>query len=228
MNGKSQIGTVPLALSSAALYVVVAGAAGYLIPDTRPSRPAAATAAATADVAPTDTRTLPMITTTTTTPPIPTTTAPPPNTTAPPAGFQPVEAPGGLVTIAPEGWPVATGTVATTLVVTDPANRRREVRLGGAPVTDPARPLLDRITAAAVEREREPGHTRLALAGTRIREFPGVRWEFEHVVDGTSTRAAVVYWETNGIEYVIYSAGPPEEWAATQSRLTAMSDFARP
>jgi hypothetical protein len=139
-----------------------------------------------------------------------------------------VEAPGGLTTAIPAGWAVTAGTVVTTLVATDPANPRREVRLGGAPVTDATVSLLDRITAAAVDRERQPGHTRLALTGDRIRDFPAVRWDFEQVADGVAERAAVAYWETRGIEYVVYASGPAGEWPQTRSRLAALITHARP
>ncbi|NUS62336.1 MAG: hypothetical protein HOQ46_01665 [Saccharothrix sp.] len=219
MNAKNPIGALPLALSFAAAYVVVAGAAGYLALDARSPAPASTAAAAV---------TLPVITTTTTATAPPSAPPVPATTTTLPADLRPVDAPGGLTTAIPAGWAVTTGTVATTLVATDPANPRREVRLGGAPVTDPAVSLLDRITAAAVEREREPGHTRLGLTGDRIRDFPAVRWEFQQVESGATEKTAVAYWETNGIEYVVYSSGPAEEWDQTRSRLAALIDHARP
>lgn len=219
VNAKNQLGALPLALSFAAVYVVVAGTAGYLASDARSPAPTTAAAAVT----------LPVITTTTTTATAPP-SAPPaaPTTTSLPPDLQRVDAPGGLTTAIPAGWAVTTGTVATTLVATDPADPRREVRLGGAPVTDPAVSLLDRITAAAVDRERQPGHTRLGLAADRIRDFPAVRWEFEQVESGATERTAVAYWETGGIEYVVYSSGPAGEWPQTRSRLAALVDHARP
>ncbi|MFE9745386.1 hypothetical protein ACFYOT_10815 [Saccharothrix saharensis] len=221
VSPRNPIGAVPLALCCAAAYVVVAGAAGYLALGGRTPAPTAAAAV-----------TLPVITTTTGTappsappaPPAPTTTT----TAALPPDLQRVEAPGGLTTAIPAGWAVTAGTVATTLVATDPANPRREVRLGGAPVTDATVSLLERITAAAVDRERQPGHTRLTLTGDRIRDFPAVRWDFEQVADGVTERAAVAYWETGGIEYVVYASGPVEEWPQTRSRLTALITHARP
>ncbi|MFJ6672111.1 hypothetical protein ACIQMJ_13465 [Actinosynnema sp. NPDC091369] len=222
MSARNPIGAVPLALCCAAVYVVVAGAAGYLALDAPAPAPTAAAAG-----------TLPVITTTTTALPSAPPSAPParpaPTTTAAlPPDLRRVEAPGGLTTAIPAGWAVTTGTVATTLVATDPTNPSREVRLGGAPVTDASVSLLDRITAAAVDRERQPGHTRLALAGDRIRDFPAVRWDFEQVADGVTERAAVAYWETGGIEYVVYASGPAGEWPQTRARLAALITHARP
>ncbi|MCE6997915.1 hypothetical protein LZG04_24395 [Saccharothrix sp. S26] len=217
VNARNPIGALPLALSLAVAYVAVAGAAGFLALDARTATPTTTVAAVV----------VPVITTTTAT----TTTAPsaaPTTTTELPPDLRRVDAPGGLSTAIPAGWAVGAGTVATTLVATDPADPRREIRLGGAPVTDPAVPLLDRITAAAVEREREPGHTRLALTGDRIRDFPAVRWDFEELVEGAPERVAVAYWETGGIEYVVYARGPAGEWAQTRSRLAALIDHARP
>ncbi|MEU4762499.1 hypothetical protein AB0H12_04545 [Actinosynnema sp. NPDC023794] len=216
MNARNPIGALPLALSAAAAYVVVAGAAGYLALDRQAPTPApgATTAAAAA-------ATLPVITTTTTTPP-PTTTA-----TLPP-DLRRVEAPWGLATAIPAGWEVATGTVTTTFVATDPTSPRRELRLGGAPVTDRSTPLLDRITRAAADREREPGHRRVALTPTTIRTHPAVTWEFDENTPSGAKRVATAYWESGGVEYVLYSAGPPEEWDLTRSRLAGMVEHATP
>ncbi|MBB5805605.1 hypothetical protein F4560_005373 [Saccharothrix ecbatanensis] len=217
--GRRQVAALPLALSITAVYLVVGGAAGTLALQAKSSAPV--------PIPSTSSSPLPRITTTTPPAPpaaVPTSSTPP----ALPAGFRLVEAPGGLTTAVPEGWTINTGTVATTLVATDPTNPRREIRLGGAPVTDPSTTLLARITAAAVEREQEPGHTRLALAETRIREFPAVRWDFEEIVDGVAERVAVAYWETGGIEYVVYAARPAEEWPKTQSDLKVLTDNARP
>jgi hypothetical protein len=219
VNAKNPIGALPLALCFAAAYVVVAGTAGYLALDARSPAPTGAAAAAV---------TLPVITTTTAATAPPSAAPVPVTTTTLPPDLRSVDAPGGLTTAIPAGWAVTTGTGATTRVATDPADPRREVRLGGAPVTDPSVSLLDRITAAAVEREREPGHTRLGLAGDRIRDFPAVRWEFEQVESGATARTAVAYWETGGIEYVVYSSGPAGEWPQTRSRLAALIDHARP
>ncbi|XVS63454.1 hypothetical protein ACQPYE_35150 [Actinosynnema sp. CA-299493] len=175
VTAKNPIGAVPLALSAAAAYVVLAGTAGYLTLDRRPAPPAPTTAAAAAD--------LPVITTTT----APASTAPAAGTTAPttpdlPPDLRRVDAPGGLGTVIPVGWEVATGTVATTLVVTDPTSPRRELRLGGAPVTDPSTPLLERITRAAADRERDP-----ATAASRS---PRRRSATTRPSAGSSTRTA--------------------------------------
>ncbi|WP_156077097.1 hypothetical protein [Saccharothrix sp. NRRL B-16314] len=225
--GRRQVATVPLALSITAVYLVVGGAAGALALHAKSATTAPVPVPAL--LSPSLPQPPPSLSRTTTTPP-PSPSAVPTTTTAPalPAGFRLVEAPGGLTTAVPEGWTISTGTVATTLVATDPANPRREIRLGGAPVTDPSTTLLARITTAAVEREREPGHTRLALAQTTIREFPAVRWDFEEVVDGVAERMAVAYWETGGIEYVVYASGPSEEWSKTRSDLEVLIDNARP
>ncbi|WP_367135894.1 hypothetical protein [Saccharothrix sp. HUAS TT1] len=212
MSARNQLGALPLALSFAALYVVVAGAAGYSALDA--PDPTAVAAAPT----------LPVITTTTTTTTVaPTTTTT--STAALPPDLRRLEAPGGLTTAIPADWEVGPGTVATTLVATDPTAPRREVRLGGAPVTDPAKPLLDRITGAAAEREREPGHRRVALTATTIRNHPAVSWEFD---ENAANRVATAFWEANGVEYVLYSAGPPEEWDLTKSRLAGMVERATP
>ncbi|WP_447004045.1 hypothetical protein ACRAKI_31070 [Saccharothrix isguenensis] len=211
---------LPLALSITAVYLAVAGAAGAL------TLQAKSAASVPLPSPPNASPSLPRNPVTPPLPPsaVPTTTAAP----ALPPGFRLVEAPGGLATAVPEGWTINTGTVATTLVATDPTNPRREIRLGGAPVTDPSTTLLARITAAAVEREQEPGHTRLALAQAEIRQFPAVRWDFEETVDGVAERAAVAYWETGGIEYVVYASGPSAEWSKTRSTLKVLIDNARP
>ncbi|WP_461121547.1 hypothetical protein [Saccharothrix stipae] len=225
MSARNPIGALPLALSAAALYVLIAGTAGYLAHPT-PTTPTTAAAA-----------TLPVITTTTTTPPPttppPTTTPPTSGTTinsstAPPPDQQRVEAPGGLTTTIPAQWTITTGTVATTLVATDPTSPHREVRLGGAPVTDPSKPLLDRITAAATDREREAGHQRVTLTATTIRNHPAVIWEFAENATSGPKRVATAFWESKGVEYVLYSSGPPEEWEQTKSRLTRMVEAATP
>lgn len=214
MSAKNPIGALPLALAATAAYVVLAGAAGYLALDRHPPTPTPTTAAA----APTP----PAITTTTTTPPPATTT-----TTLSP-DLQRVEAPGGLTTAIPATWTVTTGTVATTLVATDPTSPRRELRFGGAPVTDPAKPLLDRITRAAADREREPGHRRVTLTATTIRDHPAVTWEFDENTPSGPKRVATAFWESGGVEYVLYSGGPPEEWELTRSRLTGMVERSSP
>lgn len=218
MNARNPIGALPLALSAAAVYAVLAGAAGYLTLDRHLPTPAPGTTAAAAPP------TLPVITTTTTTPPPPTTTT----TAALPPDLRRVEAPGGLTTVIPAGWAVATGTVATTLVATDPTSPRRELRLGGAPVTDPSTPLLDRIARAAADREREPDHRRVTLTPTTIRTHPAVTWEFDESTASGAKRVATAFWESGGVEYVLYSAGPPEEWDLTRSRLAAMVEHATP
>ncbi|ONI83444.1 hypothetical protein ALI22I_33605 [Saccharothrix sp. ALI-22-I] len=210
-------------MSFAAVYVVVAGAAGYLTLDARPSEPTAAAA--------TTTPALPVITTTTTTTAEPSPPAPPTvvTTTADlPPDLKRVEAANGLTTAIPVEWQVTAGTVDTTLVATDPTSPRREVRLGGAPVTNSSKPLLDRITEAATQQEREPGHRRVTLSATTIRSHPAVSWEFDENTTSGPKRVATAFWESNGVEYVLYSAGPPEEWDLTRSRLARMVDFARP
>lgn len=219
-----RVGALPLAFAITAAYVVVIGGAGVLALRADTPGPPAARASTTPR--------LPVITTSGATAPPP---SAPPSSTAPaasttpgttpaaPPGFRTVEAPGDLVTIVPADWAVGPGTVATTLVATAP-DGRREARFGGAPVTDPGRTLLERITAAAADREREPGHARLGLAGTTIRGHPGVRWEFAEATG----RVAVAYWETGGVEYVVYASGPPEAWSDTRALLTAMVDAARP
>ncbi len=214
MNARNQIGALPLALSLTAAYLVVAGTAAYLTFDTRQPAPTPTTSPTPAAAAPS----LPLITTT---------TGATPTATIP--GPQRVEAPGGLTTTIPANWTITTGTVATTLVATDPTSPRRELRLGGAPVTDPSTPLLDRITQAATDREREPGHRRVTLTATTIRNHPAVTWEFdENTPSGGPKRVAAAFWEVNGVEYVLYSAGPPEEWESTRSRLARMVDTATP
>ncbi|MEU4740146.1 hypothetical protein AB0G02_06715 [Actinosynnema sp. NPDC023658] len=214
MNAKNQIGALPLALCCAALYAVVAGAAGYLVLDERTPAPVAVSAP-----------TVPSITTEV---PPTTTAAPASTTTALPADLRRVDAPGGLTTVIPADWAITPGTVATTLVATDPASPRREVRLGGAPVADASKPLLDRITEAAEGREREAGHRRLSLTATTIRNHPAVGWEFEESAPADPERVATAFWESNGVEYVLYSAGPPEEWDLTRSRLARMVELATP
>ncbi|WP_158843411.1 hypothetical protein [Saccharothrix deserti] len=224
MNAKNQIGALPLALSFAAVYVAVAATAGYLTLDTQPPEPTAAAAATTPA--------LPVITTTTTTAAESTTSTTPVTTTTTTANLPPdlkrVEAPNGLVTAIPVQWPVTTGTVDTTLVAADPTSPRREVRLGGAPVTDSSKPLLDRITEAAAQREREPGHRRVTLSATTIRSHPAVSWEFDESATSGPKRVATAFWESNGVEYVLYSAGPPEEWETTRARLARMIELAGP
>lgn len=221
-HGGGRLGAIPLALSITAAYLVVGGVAGGWVLHAK-------TSTAGPVAVPTSAPPIPRITTTAA-PVAPASSAPLTTTTAapqplsPPAGFHLVEAPWGLVAAVPEGWPIDTGTVATTFVAADPTDPRREVRVGGAPITDRSKSLLDRITAAAGEREREPGHTRIGLAGTRVREFPAVRWDFEEGVE----RMAAAYWETKGVEYVLYASGPIAEWPRTQERLTAMIDFSRP
>ncbi|WP_157621463.1 hypothetical protein [Saccharothrix sp. NRRL B-16348] len=219
VNAKNQLGALPLALTCTALYIVLAGTAGYLT-STRPPPTAAA-------LLPTITTTTTQPTTTQPTTNAPTTTQPTTTTTLPP-DLQRVEAPGGLTTAIPANWTVTTGTVATTLVATDPTSPRRELRLGGAPVTDPATPLLDRITRAAADREREPGHRRVTLTATTIRDHPAVTWEFDENTPSGPKRVATAFWESAGVEYVLYSAGPPEEWDLTRSRLSSMVDRSTP
>ncbi|MFE2752218.1 hypothetical protein ACFXGA_09445 [Actinosynnema sp. NPDC059335] len=209
------MGALPLALTSAVAYLLVAGAASYLTFAPPPTPPAAA-ATPTIPSIPTTT-----VTTTTQTP------APTPTTTNP-SDLRQIEAPGGLTTTIPATWTVAEGTVTTTLVATDPTSPRRELRLGGAPVTDPGKTLLDRITEAATDREREPGHRRVTLTATTIRGHPAVTWEFDENASSGPKRVATAFWEANGIEYVLYSAGPPEEWELTRSRLALMSASAKP
>ncbi|GAA1308307.1 hypothetical protein [Saccharothrix xinjiangensis] len=215
-----RLGALPLAFAITAAYVVVGGGAGVLALRAGTSGQPVARVSTTPR--------LPVITTPgETAPPSAAPPAPRPSSSpaapAPPPGFRAVEAPGGLVTVVPDDWAVGPGTVATTLVATAP-DGRREARFGGAPVTDPGRTLLERITAAAADREREPGHARLALAETPVRGHPGVRWEFAEAAG----RVAVAYWETGGIEYVVYASGPVEAWSDTRALLAAMVDAARP
>ncbi|MEV4026924.1 hypothetical protein AB0K14_29225 [Actinosynnema sp. NPDC050801] len=226
MSARNPIGALPLALSAAALYTLIAGTAGYLVhlADPTPTGPTTAAAA------------IPVITTPPPTTPPPTTPPPtktPLTTTPPSSGITPpdqqrVEAPGGLTTTIPAKWTITTGTVATTLVATDPTSPHREVRLGGAPVTDPSKPLLDRITTAATDREREAGHRRVTLTATTIRNHPAVTWEFDENATSGPKRVATAFWESKGVEYVLYSSGPPDEWEQTKSRLTRMVDAATP
>jgi hypothetical protein len=224
VNTRKQIGALPLALSFAVAYVVAAGAAGYLALDARPAEPTAAGA--------TTTPALPVITTTTTTTTVTTPAAAPTVVTTTTVELSPdlkrVEAANGLTTAIPVTWPVTTGTVETTLVAVDPTSPRREVRLGGAPVADSSKPLLDRITAVAAQREGEPGHRRVSLSATTIRSHPAVSWEFDESATSGPKRVATAFWESNGVEYVLYSAGPPEEWDLTRFRLTQMVELARP
>ncbi|MFD0199956.1 MULTISPECIES: hypothetical protein [Saccharothrix] len=216
MNAKNPIGALPLALTFTAVYLATAGTAGYLTFHARQPAPTTLAAAPSLPTIPTTTTTTPTTTTTTTTP------------TNPTPDQRQLRAPGGLTTTIPANWNVTTGTVATTLVATDPTSPEREVRLGGAPVTDPAKTLLDRITRAATDREREPGHRRVALTATTIRDHPAVTWDFtEHTPTGPK-RVATAFWEVDGVEYVLYSAGPPDEWDVTRARLTLMVDAAKP
>ncbi|NUT46169.1 MAG: hypothetical protein HOV94_02445 [Saccharothrix sp.] len=215
---------MPLAFALAAAYIVVAGTAGYL---TLPPPRATAAGPATAQRPTTDRTTTTTGTTTTGTTTAGTTTTESTTTTTR-SPDQRVNAPGGLTTTIPADWTITTGTVATTLVATDPTSPRRELRLGGAPVTDPGKSLLERITEAATAREREPGHRRVALAATTIRDHPAVTWEFDEDATSGPKRVATAYWEADGVEYVLYSAGPPEEWDQTRARLTRMTDSATP
>ncbi|MFD1149573.1 hypothetical protein [Saccharothrix hoggarensis] len=220
VDRKNTIGALPLALTFTALYVVLAGAAGYLALDD--PAPTAVAAPSTLPAGPTTTAT-PTTATTTTASTTGTT-----STSALPPDVEQVTAPGGLTTVVPAGWRRSGGTVATTLVAVDPASPREEVRFGGAPVTDPSKSLLDRITEAAAQREREPAHRRLTLAATTVRDHPAVGWEFEDVEASGPTRVATVFWEVDGVEYVLYSAGPPERWENTRSRLKTMADLSSP
>ncbi|MFI9010173.1 hypothetical protein ACIGNX_23370 [Actinosynnema sp. NPDC053489] len=223
---KNQIGALPLALTSAAAYLLLAGAAAYLsYTANEPTLAAATTPGPTTPGPTTPGPTTPGVTAP---PPTSPTSATPPSA-PPPPDTRRITAPGGLTTTIPADWTVTPGTVATTLVATDPTAPARELRLGGAPVTDPATPLLDRITAAATDREREPGHRRLTLTGTTIRDHPAVTWEFEENAGAPDAkRVATAFWEANGVEYVLYSAGPPREWDLTKARLTRMVDTATP
>ena len=212
-------GAFPVALCAAVAYAVVGGAAGVLA-----LRAATPTTAAGAPPLPVVTAP-PSAAQTTAAP----TTAPPSSAPTPvPPGFRAVSAPGGLSTVVPASWPTSTGTAVTTLVAVDPADARREVRLGGAPVTDPAKTLPARITEAAVDREREAGHSRIALSEISTRGFPAVRWEFEEGSDRGPKRVAATFWEVGGVEYVLYAAGPPDEWATTRELLDVMIRHATP
>ncbi|MFB9597396.1 hypothetical protein ACFFSW_16905 [Saccharothrix longispora] len=212
-------GAFPVALCAAVAYAVVGGAAGVLA--LRAATPVTPTPTAGAPP-------LPVVTA----PPSAARTAPssaPSSAPAPvPPGFRTISAPGGLSTVVPASWSTSTGTAVTTLVAVDPADARREVRLGGAPVTDPAKTLPARITEAAVDREREAGHSRIALSETSTRGFPAVRWEFEEGSDRGPKRVAATFWEVGGVEYVLYAAGPPDEWATTRELLDVMIRHATP
>ncbi|ROP40448.1 hypothetical protein [Saccharothrix texasensis] len=226
MTARNPIGALPLALSAAAVYVVLAGAAGYLALDRQPAAPPPAAAAPDLPAITTDTPASTTAAAATTPPAAAGTTAS--TTQSPPPDLRRIDAPGGLSTVVPVGWEVTTGTVATTLVVTDPTSPRRELRLGGAPVTDPSTTLLDRITRAAADREREPGHRRVTLVPTTIRDHPAVSWEFDENTPAGPNRVATAFWEAGGVEYVLYSAGPAEEWDRTRSRLAGMVERAAP
>ncbi|MGM1061790.1 hypothetical protein [Saccharothrix sp. Mg75] len=218
---KNRWGAFPVALCAAVAYAVMGGAAGVLA--LHAATPVTPTPAAEAPP-------LPVVTAAPS--PAPTTAAPSsaPATAATPVppGFRAINAPGGLSTVVPASWPASTGTAVTTLVAADPADARREVRLGGAPVTDPAKTLPARITEAAVDREREAGHSRIVLSETSTRGFPAVRWEFEEGSDRGPKRVAAIFWEVGGVEYVLYSAGPPDEWGTTRELLDTMIRHATP
>jgi hypothetical protein len=159
------------------------------------------------------------------------TAAPPARTTAPtsttPAGFREVTGPHLLKTVLPEKWRVRTGAVPTTLVATDPDDPRREVRFGGAPVSDPSTDLSSRIRRVAGNTKVE-GYRRTAVESSRFHDYPAIRWDYEYLRDDEPRQVSTFYWEALDIEYVIYAASAPEEWTTVQVLVQTMKEHTRP
>lgn len=144
-----------------------------------------------------------------------------------PVGYRKVSGANLFETVLPSSWQVTAGSVSTTQVGTDPADPRREVRFGGAPIEDNTTNLLGRITGAATNNPPN-GYAESTLQSTAFHGYPAVRWEYDYVRNGVTRRVAAFYWEARGVDYVIYAATSPEDWAALRAVVRTMEEHAGP
>jgi eukaryotic-like serine/threonine-protein kinase len=202
-----------LAVSCAALYLVVSAVVGFALLAT--PRPGPASAAARNDPTYVAEQNVGDGTTTTVV------------TTRPPNGFQRVTGPEMVQTVIPIGWRVARGGAPGAMRATDPNDSGRFVGYGGAPA------VTSDITAthAANETkfaERTDDYERVDLNRATYAGNPAIEWEYKHDDGSGRQHVRTLFWHVDGIEYFISASGPERQWRRMQLIYEEMVANSRP
>lgn len=201
-----------LAVSCAALYLVVSAVIGAALLATPQPVPAGVAArgnpTSVADRDSGDTTTV-------------VTTRPPPD------GFQRVTGPEMVQTVIPIGWNVARGGAPGAMRATDPSNSGRFVGYGGAPA-----PKVD-IAQAHVANETKfaeltADYERIDLNRATYAGHPAVEWEYQHDDGSGPQHVRALYWHVDGIEYFVFASGPKQQWSRMRPIYDEMVANSRP
>ncbi|WP_460395837.1 hypothetical protein [Actinophytocola sediminis] len=194
-----------LAVSCAALYLVVSAVIGVALLATPQPQPAGVangndpTSVAERNAGNGNGNATATVTTTITT------TRPPPN------GFQRVTGPELVQTVIPLGWKVARGGAPGAMRATDPADSGRFVGYGGAPAAaeDIAATHATNETKFA---ERTDDYERIDMNRATYAGHPAVEWEYEHDDGSGRQHVRALFWQVDGVEYFIFASGPDPQW----------------
>jgi hypothetical protein len=148
-------------------------------------------------------------------------------TTSPPDGFERVTGPQLVQTVIPIGWRVARSGAPGAMRATDPADSGRFVGYGGAPAASPD------LAGAHVANEtrfaaRAAHYVRIDLNRAVYAGHPAVEWEYQHDDGGGRQHVRTLYWHVDGIEYFISASGPEPQWRRMQLIYDEMVANSRP
>jgi hypothetical protein len=156
----------------------------------------------------------------------PTPTDDPTPTTDPGIPTEYVSGPAGLTTVAPVDWAPKSTRSSGTVERFDPDDPGRFVRYGAVPsegnVYDPDNYFARTPTV-------HNGYQQYTLTTTTFHGRPAAEWEFEFDKQGGGRRHVhALYWEVDGMEYVVYASSTADRWAEMAPIFAAMVENATP
>jgi hypothetical protein len=140
----------------------------------------------------------------------------------PPAGYQWVQGPAGLQTVAPLGWLTEPKVGPGASQRTDPTHPDRYVKFGASRA-----PSGLNIQDSYMRYENSfgtntSGYRRITLAAATYGDHEAVEWEFEQKIQGQLVHKRSLYWRANGNEYFVLASGPTAEWNSMRPIYNAM------
>jgi hypothetical protein len=186
-----------LAVSCAALYLVVSAVIGAALLTSAPSAASGAGPTTPAYVADHGSRSEESDTVVTTRPP--------------PTGFRRVTGPEQVQTVIPIGWQVVRGGAPGAMRATDPSDSSRFIGYGGTPAPD------GDIADAHAENEtkfaaRTANYRRIDLMRATYAGHPAIEWEYYHEDGSGLQHVRALFWQVDGVEYFIFASGPETYW----------------
>jgi hypothetical protein len=143
-------------------------------------------------------------------------------------GYTTVSGPGGITTVAPNGWTPVLDNGDHYYDATDPDDSSRFVRYGAT--TAPTGDLTASLAAGARAKGSRigTGYQQIQLVATTFHGDRAADWEFRFVRTGVLRHVLARYWIVGDTEFFVYVSATDAGWSDTAPAFQAMTNAAQP